>query len=186
MCHIFLSSSLSFLPTHTRTPFIFSWHLYGLQIRVLCVPPKYPWYATLQLYENKLHFFPCCPFFVTWLSNSWNRDFGQKYYSCLVNWWTSSELVSRGSQGYILYLRSTPEGRRDPSLISPTLLVLLRKWLSTADLLNANCWQSRFTGRHLHYQEAENIFLLLSGASLLFITFCPPKIEFALSVRTNI
>ena len=185
MFRFFLPSSFSFLPTHTRTPFISSWHLYGLQIRVLCVPPKYPWYATLQLYENKLHFFPCCPFFVTWLSNSWNRDFGQKYYSCLVNWWTSSELVSRGSQGYILYLRSTPEGRRDPSLISPTLLVLRGKWLSSAHLLNANCWQSRFTGRHFHYQDAENIFLLLSWRWSHFLPqVCLPFI--GVSVHKNI
>jgi len=36
---------------------ILSWHLYGLQIRVLYVPPKYPWYAALQMNENKQYFF---------------------------------------------------------------------------------------------------------------------------------
>ena len=161
MCQIFPFLFLIFL---TNT------HAYSFHILLTLVwPPntgvmrssKVSLICNLTIEWKQTTFLSVLSFFVTWLSNSWNRDFGQKYYSCLVNWWTSSELVSRGSQGYILYLRSTQRGE-GPSLISPTLLVLLGKWLSTAHLLNANCWQSRFTGRHFHYQDAENIFLLLS------------------------
>ena len=79
------------------------------------------------------------------------------------------------SHGFIMYQRSTPlppweEGVAYQQLCS--CHKLLRKWLSTAHLLDTNDWQSRFTGRNNYNYKETRYFIIRTGAKE-FVKFVP-------------